>query len=202
MRFLKRFTFGIFLILTLIIGIQIFSPSVSSESYVQSKTNALTVWYEQTFWEQFWGNGFWQLRRKFEASARTPNAGVVYENKKQLQSWSNNIDTPIQGQYEETKRYGHSVSATAKAKAKYFEAEVKYTFSYEKVTKVNTSITINPGKSVVVYQYDVRIKYHYVDVKVTKQKGSFSGFKDTSDWWWEDEVIREYSGNHIEVSFL
>lgn len=203
MKFIKRFTVVIFIVLTIILGLQIDNPSRGSESnVVKSKSNALTVWYEQTFWESSLVRGIRAVRRRFEATARTPITTVVYENKKHLASWSNSIDEPFQIQYEEVKKYGHNISESVKGKTTNFEAEVKYTITEEKTIKINTTLMIAPGKRVVINQYDVRIKYHYVDVKVTKQQLAFTKYKDTNEWWWDDGVIIEYSGNHIDVAYF
>ena len=169
------------------------------ESGIQSNVSATTVWYEQTFSEKFWGDGVWQLRRKFSANAGTEISTRRYENKTFILGFTNSANVQVEKTYIETIRRGHAVSSTVKSKSTHFEAEIGYTFNYETVNTESTKIIIFPYTSAEVWESDVRISYQYVSVKVQEQVASWFSWSYTGNDWYESERIREYSGNYIEI---
>ncbi len=198
MNKIKLWFFGFLLVCVSLVFIS--TIELEAQESVHSNVSATTVWYEQTFWEAFWGDGIHQLRRKFTATAGSEVGSRVYENRELLLVVSNTKNVSINKTYTETIRVGFSVSETLKSKSEFFEAEVGYTFNYEVVTSESTSITIYPYESAEVWESDVRILYQYVSVKVVEERSSWFGtWVPTGDYWYESERIREYSGNYIEI---
>lgn len=187
-----------------IVTIRVYGSSSNTNDHDLAKPRsvAVTTWTEQTFNEAFFGDGFWQLRRRFEADGRIPNTSLIHENRRFIGGGSNYSYVVNQEiSYSVSERVGHEVSVTGQKRFKWLQIEVGYTFSYEKTTTRTTTGVIAPRKHLQIYESDVRVKQQWVWVDVYQQRATnifATKWKDTGLSWFEDEVIREYNGNWVE----
>ena len=193
------------IITTLIVGAMAYVSTNGYEQnivpqYARHGLSARVIWIEQSFNERFFGNGIMQQRREITADGVVPDNSRTLENGRHLGSWVNYSSVNQQGSYSYQTKYGHSVSVSGKARAKWLELEVRYTFNYEQVYTYSTTITIPPQKRTSVSQYDVRVKLQRINVKVQKQTAKLFGGWNNNNYWWEDEIVREYSGFEFKIN--
>lgn len=156
------------------------------------------TWTEQTFWDKFWGNGFFQTRTKYTATPYSKNTTREYSNRTFLNSQYNGSSINQSIQYTKSETFGHKVTATITAKAKHIEAAVGYEFSYATTTSTTITANVAPYVLLEVWQYDVKVLEQTVNVKTQKQTASWWGWRNTGNPKTTSEMIREFRGCHIE----
>jgi|GEM_PF-6289432 len=173
----------------------------SKTTFKRKLVAGVVVWTEQSFSEGWFGDGFWQLRRRFEANenaANTTRQEVNLTYKTGATNYGYVVNQSIE--YTSTERNGHNISINAKKKSKWLEQSVGYSFTKEYTVSYKASGTIPPRSYLYIYEGQVIIKEQNINVKVDQQRAAnifATRWKNTGKSWREDEKIREYQGKYI-----
>lgn len=189
-----------FVVLSFVFCLQLFGGQADMFGNCLLSDNSAKVetWTEQTFWDKFWGNGFFQTRTKYTLNPQKANTSRIYTNRRILVELKNNSSLSQEYSYSKQERIGHQVSASVKAKASHYEAAVEYKFSYEKTTTETVKVNVARYTTLNVYISDVIVKQQFVNVTTQKQVASFTGWKNSGSASYNNEYIAQYDGCSIE----
>ena len=161
---------------------------------VNAKTE---TWYRQSFWDVFWGTGWWQTRTKYTINPKKLKKMERKLNKRYSNTVENKSNTSQSVTYTEEETNGYTYNSEVSGEIGHFKAALGVSLSKAKTSSIAVTVTAPKKTTIKAYIYDVKISEQTSNYKSEIQRASWSGWVHHKNGFSKKPVVNRYKGHKI-----
>ncbi len=162
---------------------------------VNAKTE---TWYNQNFWDVFWGTGIWKTRTKYTINPNKLKTMEVILNKRYSNTVENKTNTSQSVTYTETETNGYTYNSDVSGQIGHFKAALGVSLSKAKTSSIAVTVKAPKKTTIKAYISDVKISEQTSNYKSEIQRSSLSGnWVHYDNGFSKKPVVNRYKGHKI-----